>query len=501
MQLSSNSASRRKTRLDNWTNAVTGLGTTRDKAYYSEYTTGQRLSSLQLENLYHYNDIVSVICETYPEACFRKGINVAGDNKDAVLAKLQELDVVHKFIDAAVWANVFGGSVIYIGTNESEDLSAPLNPRAVQDIKYLNVFDSRELIPRTYYTDFNSTNCGLPETFLVVNSIQPDRMLKIIHESRLIIFDGLRVTNFKRQELNGWGQSLIQRAYDTIKSFGVGFETLSHLIHDANQAVFGMKDYVASIEKGDVAVIKARLEGMDMSRSAVRALVTDSEDTFKRESFNWSGIDKPFILLMERLGAAVQIPVTILMGRSPAGQNATGESDFRGFYDRAQSKQSFNYLPKLQSLVNLIDKTKSTSVSFPPIWEPTYKETADLRKTVADTDAIYLDRGILTAEEIQLSRFTDQGWRLETVIDTEMRDRLHDAELKAIDVQGTITNEGVGSEPVEKQALNGIQISNLKLLLQEYALPENKLTRNQVIGIIEIAFPSITAEQIAKLVP
>ncbi len=39
------------------------------------------------------------------------------------------------------------------------------------------------------------------------------------------------------------------------------------------------------------------------------------------------------------------MPVTILMGQSPAGMNATGESDFRWHYDRIKSRQTLHIAP------------------------------------------------------------------------------------------------------------------------------------------------------------
>lgn len=37
------------------------------------------------------------------------------------------------------------------------------------------------------------------------------------------------------------------------------------------------------------------------------------------------------------LSAVSEIPVTILFGRSPCGQNATGDSDFEQYYSMVQN--------------------------------------------------------------------------------------------------------------------------------------------------------------------
>ncbi len=51
----------------------------------------------------------------------------------------------------------------------------------------------------------------------------------------------------------------------------------------------------------------------------------------------------------------------------------------------------------------------------------TQKETAELRKTQADTDAIYIDTGVVSEDEIAYSRFGGGEYSPETVLDLEKR--------------------------------------------------------------------------------
>jgi hypothetical protein len=48
--------------------------------------------------------------------------------------------------------------------------------------------------------------------------------------------------------------------------------------------------------------------------------------------------------------AAADIPSTRFMSREPAGQNSTGESDLRNYYDRPSSDQKVRLSPALTRL-------------------------------------------------------------------------------------------------------------------------------------------------------
>ncbi|NIR95684.1 MAG: DUF1073 domain-containing protein, partial [Gammaproteobacteria bacterium] len=109
----------------------------------------------------------------------------------------------------------------------------------------------------------------------------------------------------------------------------------------------------------ETSLIQARMQLLDMSRSDVRAVVLDAEgEEFSRQNFNWAGIKDPFTIMMLRLSSAARIPVTVLMGQSPAGMDATGESDIRWFYDQTEAHREKYFEPKLRELIRLITLAK-----------------------------------------------------------------------------------------------------------------------------------------------
>ena len=59
-------------RLDSWSNALTGLNTTRDKTAFTLPYIDQLLTPQLLEVLYHSDDISARIVSAVPDECFRE---------------------------------------------------------------------------------------------------------------------------------------------------------------------------------------------------------------------------------------------------------------------------------------------------------------------------------------------------------------------------------------------------------------------------------------------
>lgn len=458
-------------RFDGWQNPLTGLGTlARDKLLSSVFERDDKLSDKQLEGLYDCNDMAATICDTVPTEALRQGYSiqidtdtVSGNTKtditdfDQKRSKmemtaaeaaevatqikdaLEALGTQEKLVEALIWGLVFGGGALYLGADDgAADLAEPLNEESIKSFNYLNVLDKRFMMPNQWYTVPTEPKFGQPRTYWIFPqvmgnaAIEDVTTMREIHESRLIVFGGVRTTIRRKQENNGWSNPLLQRIHTILRQFGVGWDTLPHIMQDANQGIFKMDGLMDALAARDTETIQKRFALLDMSRSVVRAVVLDKEgEEFERQNFNWGGIKEPYHLLMLRVSAAARIPVTILMGQSPAGMNATGEADLRWFYDRIKSFQMQEVEPALSRLVTLITRAKdgptegkepdSWSIQFKSLWTPTQLEQAKIYETTAKGDKAYVEVGVLIPEEVAINRFRPEGYSTETAIDLTTR--------------------------------------------------------------------------------
>jgi len=457
-------------RTDAWQNPFTGFGTDRDKATATTFAADTRLSDDQLEALYNGEDMAATIADTVPDEMLRQGYSVkidvsdesddideeaarANETANAVKEAAKAMNTQGKFIEAETWARVFGGAGIYLGCDDGardNELALPLDEKRITTFDHMNVLDKRYLVPLKWYSDPTAPKFGYPATYLVTPDAVPTAALAEfnandidkkrsaftgaveVHESRMVIFGGVRTTTRERQRNNGWHRSLLQRCHTVLQQFGIGWSALTHILQDANVGVFKMDGLIEALAQSELATIQTRLELVDMAKSNARSVVIDREtEEYARENFNWSGIDKPYIMLMLRLSACARIPVTILMGQSPAGMDATGDSDIRWFYDTIRTKRENELDPKLRRVHELIMLSKSGptkgkvpdswSLQYPSLWQMTPKEEAEIRELQSRTDNVYLTNGVLLPEEVALSRFRPDGWSGETTIDTAAR--------------------------------------------------------------------------------
>jgi phage-related protein (TIGR01555 family) len=437
--------------LDSWYNTYTGVGTTRDKMTFSSFEGNAILDDEYLDNLYHGDGMAARACDTVPEESMRRGFEIRSDDVDSETLKaindaLTDLNLKAEYTDAGVWARVFGGSVVFIGAKDgSDDLSKPLNENSISSLDHINVIDRRYAIPYSWYK-LGDPKFGDPEKYQITENtsgLSTGVGVDIVHESRLIRFDGLRASVTYRQKNNGWGLSMLQRGNQILQDFGMSFQSLAHLLSDANQGVFKMRGLMEALAANEPSLIQARMQMLDMSRSDVRAVVLDEDgEEFTRQNFNWSGIKDPFTLMMLRLSSEWRMPVTVLMGQSPAGMDATGESDIRWFYDQTESHRDSYLVPKMERLIKLVTLAKdgptngkeleSYTIHFPSLWQPTQTEEAGIRKTTAEADKMDIESGVLLPEEVAVSRYTPNGYSTETTINIEARESILEGDMEEL---------------------------------------------------------------------
>jgi phage-related protein (TIGR01555 family) len=433
-------------RLDGWSNVLTGLGySMRDKTLASRFTAGRKLSASELDDLYHHEDLAASICDRLPEEMMRGGFTVTqndGEVADDVMQRWEELGAYRAFLDAQVWARVFGGAAVYMIVDDGSQREAePLGER-YRKIDALEVIDCRELLPATYYEDTRHPKFGQPATYNLtrVSAAATAQTNIEIHESRLVIFGGARTSRRRRIGNNSWDDSVLQRCETVLNKFHMSWDGAAYLMSDMSQAVFKVRDLINTLASQDADAEKSlmkRLELVEMSRSVARAVVVDAEmEEFERKATPLTGVDSMLRLFMLRLSSAARMPVTILFAQEPAGLNATGESDMTWWYDSVAARQMSELKPRLKQFFGLLwgeegrKPPKSWDITFNPLWSPTAKEQAEIRKLTSEADAIDIKSEVLTPAEVATSRFTARGWSPETTIDLDAREQIKEAELQ-----------------------------------------------------------------------
>lgn len=111
--------------------------------------------------------------------------------------------------------------------------------------------------------------------------------------------------------------------------------------------------------------------------------------------------------------SVARYPAVKFTGMQPQGLNASSEGEMRAFYDTVNAFQNFFLRPHLTTVIDMAQITLWGAIDpdivfeFVPLWEPTAKEDADLKKADADRDTGYIDSGVISPEEVRRKLASD----------------------------------------------------------------------------------------------
>jgi uncharacterized protein len=436
-------------RVDSWVSALTGLGTTSHDKRMSTGFIADIVSDREARDLWRGDDLAKRVIELIPKAMMRSGFDIKIENSkeeaEGFSALFETLKATAIFQKAKMYERAYGGAAIWPVINDGAiDMSLPLNEDRISEVSHLTLFEPRELQPFRYYSDPKQPKYGEVEVWRVVPIIQRGMVTidTFIHETRLIVFPGIRVSKEEIAQYPGWGDSVLTYTYRVLCDFNVSWSSAAILLNDFAQPVFKMKGLSEALATDVDEIIRARMQAVEMSRSTARTVMIDADaEDFERKQTPVTGMPELLDRFALRLSAATGIPVTLLMGQSPAGMNATGASDITFFYDMIDGERSGGgMLDQLSRLLYLLIRSKTGptrgvepekwSIEFRSLYSESTLEKTQARKTQAETDVLYITNGVLAPEEVALSRFGGDTYSIETVVDFNNRTAMEEFEAK-----------------------------------------------------------------------
>lgn len=402
-----------------------------DKRMLQMFTADQT-NHVENTELWRGDDLGGRIVETIPNEMMRQGFTLTieddQDSEDSkkVMSYLEDLDIYRILWTALCFERAYGGAAILLGVNDLQQLAQPLNPDAIVKMDWMEVFEPIEMQAITWQTDPTKKGFGQPLTYRL-NPISPGGASASgveIHVSRLIVFPGIRVSRRQVTTQAGWGDAMLTRCRAVLRDFQMAWNAAGILVNDFSQSIYKIKGLAELISLDKDAELKKRIAIMEYGRTVARAMVLDADgEEFERKTTNITGLPELLTQFATRLAAAADIPVTLLMGMSPAGLNATGDSDIRTFYDRVASMQVRKLRPAIERLSRIafsvleIDMPDNWHVDFNPLWQPTEAEQATARFTQMQTDVGYITNSVLSDREVRLARFGGAKYNFQTQID------------------------------------------------------------------------------------
>lgn len=453
-------------------NAITGLGTKKDKSEYYYLRSPRLLSEQELEALY-YDPLCRRVIDIYAEAAVTEQPTIKlgeeTEDYDGILKSfenyLEDLDFFFYLEEALKLQRIYGGAALFLVLDDGLEPDQPVRPELVRGIADLVPLSRREILPHEY----NYLNYRNPELYRISTSksISKDNDLNylLVHSSRILRLDGLFLPWKQRLVNEGWGMSYLQPFYEVWKRYRGATDGMATMLNEMDLFVHKIPGLASKVSAGKESALKARLEANALARSLYGGMALDTEEEVSFASRSLGGAQDLFDRLCDDLVAAADMPKTLLFGSSPAGGlSESGKYEDKSWAQAVERYQTHSMRRALNQFFQLVlsmpdGPTKGNvpeewSVYFPPYFSESDKDKAELRKQVADTDKLYLDMGVLTPMEIRRSRFSGTEYSMEVVLLEEEEQRL---ELRREIEQESMVQGYVGQQAALEQQFNGGQ--------------------------------------------
>jgi phage-related protein (TIGR01555 family) len=320
------------------------------------------------------------------------------------IEKLEEeemrLGLRAKVMQAMVKARLYGGAALFIGTSD-RDTMAELKPEAIKKggLQYLAVLPMRVLRPGELETDVLLPGYGMPRDYALTTTNGELR----IHPSRLVLFHGNPLPDEEDGTVaeRGWGDSVLLPIIEALKQADSAAGNISSLLFEAKIDVIRIPGFMEGLADSEYeARVLNRLRLAVTAKGINGTLILDKEEEYEQKQANFTGLTDVLMSFVQLVSGAADIPVTRLLGQSPAGMNATGESDLRNYYDRIAAMQELSLGPALKVLDECM--IRSALGSRPPevhynwatLWQTTASERADVGSKTATTLKTLVDTGL-----------------------------------------------------------------------------------------------------------
>jgi len=410
----------------------------------TEYPLTRLTQNWQLLNsLYRSHWLIRRIIDVVPGDMLKNWIRITSQMPPDALKRFDTLvrktQLKKRLLEGLRWGRLYGGAAgVFLIEGQGDMLAEPLDldtvmPGTFKGLLVLDRWSGITPLSTELVTDLNDPDFGLPDRYII--STETISRGVEVHHSRLVRFPGRDLPFWEKQQEMYWGASEVEHVFDELKKRDNTSWNIASLVFNANLRVMKIEDLQQIFTTLDEQSIQdiynvVRAQNWLMSNTGTQLL--GKNDSFETFQYTFSGLDKVYENFMLDLAGAAEMPVTKLFGRSPAGLNATGESDNQNYDESISEKQESYLRDPLDKLLPVLFMSEFGAIPddldyiFNPVRTPNAKESADLAssRTTAAKD-VYLAGGIsqkiLLKELRQMSEDTGM-WTNITDEDIEMAD-------------------------------------------------------------------------------
>lgn len=434
-------------RKDGYINVLNKYGTSRDNSESYEFVAEPVIPDTSLTIQYEDNGLFAKIIDTPAEEAVKHGFDLGLKDdsiNEFVEDALDALEWEEKAATAIKWARLYGGSIIVMLIDDGRGLEEPVDWNNIRSIDELRVYE-RSVVQPDYASLYSSdpmratrnraSKFAMPE-YYYVQSLYGSFT---VHESRCLVFrNGILPERVTNPVYRFWGTPEYVRIKRAMRDALVAHGNGPKLLDRSVQPIYKMKNLASLLaaEGGDETVLK-RLEIIDLARGILNSIAIDAEgEDYDFKSIPFSGVKDVIDTTCNMLSAVTNIPQTILFGRSPAGENSTGDSDFENYYNYIERIQKLMLKGNVRTLLDVLFKAALANgevpeepkykLKFNPLWSLSDTEQANVDKVKADiemvkaqTSQLYVQMQALDPSEVRTALAKTEEFTVEDILDDQ----------------------------------------------------------------------------------
>jgi phage-related protein (TIGR01555 family) len=370
---------------DGLVSLATRLGTSTDKAETASYIP-RLLTVQEIEDSFRSSWVMKKAVKIPALDATRKWRRWS-DDRVSVQENQPRIQLRRRLYETTWKGRLYGGAGLLIGTDQ-DDMSQPVDVEG-ETLQYTACLTRLQLSAEQIEDDPRMEFFGRPRMY----SVSTRSGLVRVHPTRIVLHMGEEAPDWltARSMQVGWGDSLLQSIYDACRNLDSTMGNIAALVFDAKTDVVQIPGLTESITsaKYEEALLR-RFSAARMLKGNHGTLLLDGEEEYSSKSYNFGGLDTIADRFMQVASGAADIPMTRLMGMSPAGMNSTGEGDLANYYDRIASMQSTELQPEMRILDALLARSAGVPQSearyeWSPLHQMTEQQVAEIRSKNADT--------------------------------------------------------------------------------------------------------------------
>jgi uncharacterized protein len=231
------------------------------------------------------------------------------------------------------------------------------------------------------------------------------------HQSRMLRFASREIPDIIKPAYNFGGLSLTQLIQPYVDRWLKTVDGVNRLINNFS-IIFLQTDMAALLEgnfggvEGGKLLERAKL--FQKFRDNQGLFLTDKNmEDLKQLAVPLSGLSELQAQAQEHMAAPTHLPLVVLTGITPAGLNASSDSEIEVFHDWIHSSQESLYRDPLTKVLNIVqlhlfgNVDPDVTFDFIPLKQLTGEALSRVKKTQSEMDIAYIDGGVVSPEEVR----------------------------------------------------------------------------------------------------